>query len=130
MTMVRLQRRLLATAASASVMVLSLAFALFLPASSLQGQEPKLHFQHAGVLPPGAIGNLKLKQGGPLSGYFQPVEIIAPRGARVSLAREGGFTAGRPSNVVAGMMIGAVYRLRITHIPGNEGVEVFPSVEV
>jgi hypothetical protein len=65
-----------------------------------------------------------------LPGYFQPVEIKAPEGVLVSTAATGRFEDPQASPVVAGMLIGAVYRLRVTNIPGQEGLEVYPTIEV
>ncbi len=81
-------------------------------------------------MPPGAIGNLRLLRGGPLSGYFQPVRIRAPEGARISLAEEAGFTSEQANNVLVGMQIGPVYRLRVTDFSPEPGQEVFPTVEI
>ncbi|MEX2091951.1 MAG: hypothetical protein WD971_04695, partial [Pirellulales bacterium] len=81
-------------------------------------------------MPPGAIGNLRLTRGGPLSGYFQPVRIRAPEGARISLAEEGGFTSSESNNVLVGLPIGPVYRLRVTDFSPEPGQEVFPTVEI
>ena len=81
-------------------------------------------------MPPGAIGSLRLARGGPLSGYFQPVRIRAPKGARISLAEEGGFGAPQSNDVLVGMQIGPVYRLRVSDFPPEPGQEVFPTVEV
>ncbi len=55
-------------------------------------QDRPMHWLNAGAMPPGAIGSLRLERGGPLSGYFQPVRIRAPQGARIALAMEGGFS--------------------------------------
>lgn len=98
-----------------------------LPAAA---QGPPVHWLNAGAMPPGAIGSLRLHRGGPLSGYFQPVEIRAPDGARISLAQEGGFSQTQDSPALVGMQIGSVYRLRITDIPQLAGQEVFPTIEV
>lgn len=100
------------------------------PALMLEAQESGTHYLHNGVLPPGAIGSQQLLRNGTLPGYFQPVEIKAPLGALVSLATAGQFGEAERAPVVAGMLIGAVYRLRVTHIPRTEGLEVFPTVEV
>jgi hypothetical protein len=81
-------------------------------------------------MPPGAIGNLRLLRGGPLSGYFQPVRIRAPEGARISLAEEGCFNSYDANSVLVGMQIGPVYRLRVTDFAPEPGQEVFPTVEV
>ncbi len=81
-------------------------------------------------MPPGAIGNLRLVRGGPLSGYFQPVRIRAPEGARISLAEEGGFGTDHETSTLVGLQIGPVYRLRVGGFAPEAGLEVFPTVEL
>lgn len=99
-------------------------------AATLPAQQPNAHFAHQGIMPPGAIGNRRLQRGGPLRGYFQPVEIKAPSGALISLAMAGEFEPPQGSSRKAGFLIGAVYRLRVTNIRMAEGLEVFPTIEV
>jgi hypothetical protein len=65
-----------------------------------------------------------------LPGYFQPVEIKAPAGVVISTAGADGFERPGRTPLIAGMLIGSVYRLRVTNIPGQEGVEVYPTIEV
>lgn len=97
---------------------------------SAAAQGPPVHWLNADALPPGAIGSQRLLRGGPVHGYFQPVEIRAPEGARISLAMEGGFNSDGSNVVLAGLQVGPVYRLRVSEIPhGIEG-EVFPTVEI
>ncbi len=98
--------------------------------ASAQAKDPPVHYNHAGVLSPGAIGTEQLQRGGPLPGYFQPVEIKAPPGASISTAEAGGFSQPQARPLVAGMLIGSVYRLRVSGIPNMEGYEVYPTVEV
>ena len=93
-------------------------------------QDRPVHWLHAGVMPPGAIGSLRLHRGGPLPGYFQPVRIRAPEGARIALAVEGSFTDAPPGDALVGMQIGPVYRVKVTEIPNHPGLEVFPTIEV
>jgi len=97
---------------------------------STAAEEPGLHYWHQGIMPPGAIGSGQLQRGGPLPGFFQPVEIKAPPGALVSLAVAGEFQTPQPTPSRVGMLIGQVYRVRVTNIPRNEGLEVFPTIEV
>ena len=99
-----------------------------------------MHWLNAGALPPGAIGSLRLHRGGPLLGYFQPVRIRAPHGARIALGMEassGAFEseapapdAVPPNDFLVGMYIGPVYRLTVTNIPNHPGLEIFPTVEL
>ena len=99
-------------------------------AAMLHAQQPPVHYWHHGVLPPGAIGGRQLQRGGPLPGFFQPVEFKVPAGAQISLTVDSRFDHPRPGSRKAGMLIGAVYRMRVTHIRLAEGAEVFPTVEV
>ena len=95
-------------------------------------QEPAVHYWHQGVMPPGAIGGRQLQRGGPLPGFFQPVEIKAPPGVSISLAVANQFGPPQAAPRRVGLLIGSVYRLRVTNIPlpQAEGLEIFPTIEV
>ena len=69
-------------------------------------------------------------RGGPLPGFFQPVEIKAPSGALISLAADGQFDELGQGSRKVGLLIGSVYRLRVTGIRLAAGLEVFPTVEI
>lgn len=99
-------------------------------ASAVAQEKPPVHWHHAGAMPPGAIGHQRIMRGGPLSGYCQPVEIRAPKGARISPAAGSNFLAGKQDSLLIGLQIGPVYRFRITEIPSNPGLELFPTVEL
>lgn len=99
-------------------------------AATLPAQQPNVHYLHHGVMPPGAIGGQRLQRGGPLPGFYQPVEIKAPTGVLISLAVDNQFDQAMPAPRKAGMLIGAVYRLRVTNIRLAEGLEVFPTIEI
>lgn len=95
-------------------------------------QEPAVHYWHHGVMPPGAIGSRQLQRGGPLAGFFQPVEIKAPSGVSISLAVENQFGPPQEAPRRVGLLIGSVYRLRVTNIPlpQAQGMEIFPTIEI
>lgn len=93
-------------------------------------QQRPYHYFHSADMPPGAIGAAQLMRGGPLPGYFQPVEITAPGETQVALAMDGLFDSPQPAPLRAGLLVGKVYRLRVTNIPLRPGQEVFPSVEI
>jgi hypothetical protein len=99
-------------------------------ATVLPAQQPPVHYLHQGIMPPGAIGGRQLQRGGPLPGFFQPVEIKAPPGALVSLAVANQFDEAQPGPRKAGFLIGAVYRLRVTNIRLSEALEVYPTIEL
>src|SRR5690606_8676721 len=90
-------------------------------AATLLAQEPPVHYLHHGVMPPGAIGSRQLQRMAPLAGFFQPVEIKAPAGALVSLAVANRFEDGPSASRQAAMLIGPVYRMRVTNIRLAEG---------
>jgi hypothetical protein len=96
----------------------------------LAAQAPRVHYHHAGVTSPGAIGSRQLTRGGPLPGYIQPVEIRAPHGAAISLAAESTFDPGERSVRLVGLLVAPVYRLKITGIRNREGQELFPTLEI
>lgn len=87
------------------------------------------HPLYRGDMPPGMIGQLQTLRMG-RAGYYQPVEVRGPQGSLVSLAVDCQFMPAEGNIAAAGMLLGEVYRVRIGNIPGLEGVEVFPSVEV
>jgi hypothetical protein len=95
-----------------------------------EAEGPPVHWLHAGATPPGAIGSQRLLRGGPLSGYFQPVRIRAPKGARISLAEEGGFNVAQFDSLLVGMQIAGVYRFKVTEFGSDLSQEVYPTVEV
>ena len=81
-------------------------------------------------MPPGAIGSQQLQRGGPLPGYFQPVEIHGPEGPDLAGRRRRASAKPDPAPLQGGMLIGPVYRLAGDEHPACRGVEVFPTVEV
>jgi hypothetical protein len=92
--------------------------------------DPPVHFLHGGILAPGAIGAMQLQRGGPLQGYYQPVEVRAPQDTAVAFAHDGQFLRAHAAPVEVAMLVGSVYRLRIVNIPRHEGDEVFPTIEI
>jgi hypothetical protein len=124
---VRRSRRIRAArAAQIAAAALVLGLAPLTPVSA----QPGVHYQHQSTTIPGAIGQWQLRRGGPLAGYFQPVEIRAPEGAMVSMADGGTFDDERPTPRRAGLMVAPVYRIKVTQIPFREGEEVFPTIEI
>jgi len=109
---------------------MSVAILVWLVAARLPADPPPVHYLHNGDMPPGAIGSQQLMRGGPLPGYFQPVDIVAPERTLISPAIDGQFDQPRRGHLLVGMLIGSVYRLRVSGIAGQEGLEVYPTIEV
>lgn len=121
-----IDRRRPARAVSLWAAVLAVCFGATVP---LRAQN-SVHYRYDSAPVPGAIGSEQLRRGGPLPGFFQPVEIRAPQGALVSLAEGDTFGLPEPAPVKVGLLIAPVYRVRVTQIPLNEGREVYPTIEI
>lgn len=80
-------------------------------------------------MPPGVLGQARLAGRGPVAGYYQGVALAGPEGARFALPQNGAFLDPLES-LQAGLLIGPVYRFQITGIPGAEGAELYPTIEV
>ncbi len=92
--------------------------------------EPPHYFSDA-RMPPGAVGQQQLWRAATLVPYyFQPVRLIVPGNALVSVAENGKFSAAQPHELKVGLLVGRIYRFRVSNIDGWEEIEVFPSVEV
>lgn len=108
---------------------LPLALGVMLLAAQAQAQPP-VHHQYRADMPTGAIGRQQLARGGPVVGYYQPVELVAPLGALLSVAEGGDFSVPRQTRLLAGLLVGGVYQFKVANIRGMEGEELFPTVEV
>ena len=104
--------------------------ACFSTLSEATAQQPRLHYRFDGSSSLGAIGSWRLQRGGPLAGYFQPVELRAPAGTKIAPAIEGTFAEPQLAPTSMGLLIAPVYRFRVTNIPFQLGREVFPTIEL
>lgn len=93
---------------------------------------PPVHYNSAGVRAPGFLGQQRLHMGGPVQGYYQPVLITGPKGVNISMTHQGEFTPLKPMPNVVGLLIGQVYRIRITNFPllDAQGAELYPTLEI
>lgn len=98
-------------------------------AGSAWAQRP-LHYFHSANLPPGTVGQGQLQRFLPLRGYYQPVEISAPQGARISVNVNATYDEPLAGPRLVGMQVGHVYQLKISNIPLFEDFELFPTIEV
>lgn len=96
---------------------------------TLRAQQPP-HYEHAGNLVPGQIGWRQTQRGGPIAGYFQPVEIKMPAGSGVALAIENQFSVALENSFKVGLLVAPVYRFKVINIPRHAGIEVYPTIEV
>lgn len=82
-----------------------------------------------GDMPPGVLGQARLMGRGPVACYFQPVAFSGPQGVQFTLPQNETFGEAEASLQV-GLAVGAIYRFRITGIPGSPGAELYPTLEV
>lgn len=94
------------------------------------GQQLPPHLMFNSQTPPGIAGATRLARGGPVESYYQPVEIRGPHGVQVSLVEGGQFGEPRNLPLTVGLLVGKVYRLKIMNLPGAEGAELFPTLEI
>jgi hypothetical protein len=80
--------------------------------------------------PPRAVAAQQFVRQPNLQAIPQPVEIVVPPEAAIEVFAAGQFQPLGNGRVVVGLMVGQVYRLRITGIPTRAGAEVFPSIDL
>ncbi len=80
-------------------------------------------------MPAGVVGRARLARRGPVANYYQPVKFVGPNGTKFALP-QGDVVGPGETNLMAGLLIGGVYRFRVTGIPRAEGAELYPTVEL
>ena len=88
------------------------------------------HYLYDSTMPHGMVGQRRSLIRPQLVGYSQPVKIVAPEGAQLPFSPMVRFRVISNLLFKPGMSVGSVYRLKVTHIPGHPGREVFPSIEI
>jgi hypothetical protein len=88
------------------------------------------HLLYDATTPPGMIGQAAALRAPDVAGYYQPVEIRAPQGVHVSFIQGGQADLATPVPTKAGLLIGQVYRFRLSHIPLRAGAELYPTIEL
>ncbi|MEZ6133746.1 MAG: DUF11 domain-containing protein [Pirellulaceae bacterium] len=79
---------------------------------------------------PGVVASAQVARGAPSVGSFTAVSVSGPASLQVALARDGQFLETLAAPVTTGMLVGAVYRFRVTNIPFRPGEELYPTVEI
>jgi len=94
-------------------------------------QQPKAQYMFQSQNPPGAVGQMRLQRGGPVVGYYQPVELTAPKGITIALADQGDWTDPSERGVFSGMQIGVPYRVKLANLPEHfRNQECYPTIEI
>jgi len=79
---------------------------------------------------PGAIGAMPRLQHAPRLRHIQAVTVEGPAGLLVAVETAGGWSDPLEVPLRLELPVGMAHRLRLTRIPGYEGMELFPSVRV
>jgi hypothetical protein len=80
--------------------------------------------------PPGEIAAMQAARRIPGFGTYQAVSISGPEGLHVALAKDYAFLEPLSAPVTTGMLVGSVYRFRVTQIPLRPGQELYPTIEI
>ncbi|MEL7499915.1 MAG: hypothetical protein AAFN77_20090 [Planctomycetota bacterium] len=100
--------------------------------STVEAQRPVRHETIRSDLPPGLAADYYRMSNRSLANHVQPVQLVTPQGCTIELAGNGTYGSATETKVTVGMMIGPVYRFRISSLPlpGHETDALYPSVEV
>jgi uncharacterized repeat protein (TIGR01451 family) len=105
----------------------------FPAAAAVQGQPANgqtEHFLYDYGWLPGEVAFCKTLARPSMNGYFQPVRLQGPAGSEIAVYEGGAFHTTRQRGNTVGLMVGHIYRLKITRIPGHPGTELYPTVEI
>jgi len=80
--------------------------------------------------PPGLVAHAQVAGRRTGVGTFTAVSIMGPEGLEIGLARDCQFLPPIQAPVTTGMLVGAIYRFRVTHIPDWPGEELYPTLEI
>lgn len=81
--------------------------------------------------PPGRAGEWAGHLGKASPVRFQPVQIQLPSDGQVTWYAPGkAATHTGPAPAIAGLLVGPVYRLKLSDLPEYPGVELYPTIEV
>jgi hypothetical protein len=91
---------------------------------------PRVNYLLDARNPPGTVASAQAARAPEAFGRYQPLSISGPEGLQVALAKDGQFLPTLEAPVTTAMLVGSVYRFRVTHIPFRPGAELYPSVEI
>jgi hypothetical protein len=92
---------------------------------------PRQYYQPLNArMPPGEAAYFKNGGGPPRQPYFQPFRVDLPTSGEVAVFHSGGYSIPLHSGGMAGLLVGHVYRLRLSKLPEFPGVEFYPTVEI
>jgi len=79
---------------------------------------------------PGVAADIARLSNPKLEGHVQPVRVIVPDGAHLGIRMHNGYVETADSKSSVGLIVGPVYRFKVTNIANRPGSELYPSVEI
>ncbi|QEG39003.1 hypothetical protein [Roseimaritima ulvae] len=123
-----------------SILLAVAAVAVWATGGVARAQQPgavpqgNVHYLFNGQMPPGVVGAARLQRRGAVQSYYQPVRFSGPAGVRFAMAENGFFpptdAESDEHGLHCGLLVGAVYRFKVTGIPQEPGRELFPTIEI
>lgn len=80
---------------------------------------------------PGQVGRWNILAKPSLYGYFQPVRVQLPSSGTITFySPQPPGAIPLPAPAQAGLLVGGVYRVRVSDLPEFPGLELYPTIEV
>lgn len=80
---------------------------------------------------PGQVGRWNILAKPSLYGYYQPVRVLVPSSGTITFyTPQPPGAVPLPAPAQAGLLVGGVYRLRVSDLPEFPGLELYPTIEV
>lgn len=113
--------------------VLAAAICIALPCSApslAQSPYDSRHYLATGYMAPGNAADAYRMAHPALNNHVQPVRMLVPDETLIGMGVASGFAESYSSQITVGMMVGPVYRFKISNVRLHPGVELYPSVEI
>jgi hypothetical protein len=114
-----------------ALMILWIQLAGFCFTSGISAQGlSKRHYLIDGNMAPGLAAQSFLIADPTLAHHIQPVRVTLPSTVSLEAGNPNGSYVATLPNATLGMMIGPVYRFRLSNIQDHPGKELYPSIEL
>lgn len=107
----------------------SLFAAMFATSGGLASAQDR-YYPFNQTVPMGVAGQWAAVERPGISNYFQPVRVEVPEGQVTFFSTGGQSTPAQVAPAGAALLVGRVYRLKISDMPDFPGVEFYPTVEL
>jgi hypothetical protein len=115
---------------SRSMAILFAGLAIWATGSTVWAQAPSRYYPLNQNIPPGVAGRWAGLIGKADGHYFQPVRVETPGEGQVTFYGADGLATELPAPGQIGMLVGRVYRFKISNMPQHPAAELYPSIEL